>query len=167
LEPKEPKEDDFTPTIGNGKINLEPTIKKGSSAVDEVTTILGRPLNSTEELIVRAEGYSDTEYKDSKGITTKGVGQTKGNIDKPFDVVVKEHTERTKKLIDGLDDFPENLRDLMISSVYRGGLSGSPKTQEFINKGEFAKASKEFLSSEDYKKAKREGSGVAGRMEDL
>ena len=55
----------------------------------------------------------------------------------------------------------------MLSSFYRGGLSGSPKTIELINKGDFKKAAKEFLDNKEYKKSKKEGTGVANRMEEL
>ena len=55
----------------------------------------------------------------------------------------------------------------MLSSFYRGGLSGSSETIKKINKGDFIGAAKEFLDNKEYKKSKKEGTGVALRMEEL
>lgn len=64
-------------------------------------------------------------------------------------------------------DLSPELQDAAISSVYRGGLSGSPKTMQNIREGKFAEAAKEFLDNEEYRQAKESGSGVATRMEGL
>ena len=60
-----------------------------------------------------------------------------------------------------------NTQRQLISSFYRGGITGSPKTLEHIRKGEFEKASKEFLDNDEYRAAVKSGSGVAPRMENL
>jgi hypothetical protein len=54
-----------------------------------------------------------------------------------------------------------------LSSFYRGGLSGSPKTIDKINKGDFEGAAKEFLDNKEYRKSKKKGTGVHLRMEEL
>ena len=64
-------------------------------------------------------------------------------------------------------DLSPELQDEAISSIYRGGLSGSPKTMQNIREGNFADAAKEFLNNEEYRQAKKSGSGVAKRMEAL
>ena len=64
-------------------------------------------------------------------------------------------------------DLSPELQDAALSSVYRGGLSGSPKTLKNIREGKFAEAAKEFLDNEEYREAKESGSGVAARMEGL
>jgi len=64
-------------------------------------------------------------------------------------------------------DLSPELQDEAISSIYRGGLSGSPKTMQNIREGKFTDAAKEFLDNEEYRQAKKSGSGVAERMESL
>lgn len=64
-------------------------------------------------------------------------------------------------------DLSPELQDAALSSVYRGGLSGSPKTLQHIREGKFTDAAKEFLDNEEYREAKESGSGVAARMEGL
>lgn len=64
-------------------------------------------------------------------------------------------------------DLSPELQDAALSSVYRGGLSGSPKTLQNIREGKFAEAAKEFLDNKEYKEAKESGSGVAARMAGL
>lgn len=64
-------------------------------------------------------------------------------------------------------DLSPELQDEAISSIYRGGLSGSPKTMQNIREGKFADAAKEFLDNEEYRQARKSGSGVAKRMEAL
>lgn len=64
-------------------------------------------------------------------------------------------------------DLSPELQDAAISSIYRGGLSGSPKTLRNIREGKFAEAAKEFLDNDEYREAKKAKSGVAERMESL
>ena len=140
---------------------------KGKAALSKAEEIMGRPLESWEKLIIKEEGYSDKPYKDSKDVWTRGFGQTKEFFDMDIEEVLRIHKEKTERLVNNLDEYPEKLRDLMISSVYRGGLSGSKNTLDLINAGEFAKASKEFLDHKGYRKAAASGSGVATRMRAL
>jgi hypothetical protein len=87
-----------------------------------------------------------------------------------LDQEIGEKLDLVKRKIKKFDDLPAKLRIPMLSSFYRGGLSGSDKTIELINKGDFIGASKEFLDHKEYKKSKKEGSknpGVALRMEEL
>lgn len=83
---------------------------------------------------------------------------------------IGEKVERATKedmLGDKFFDLSPDLQDAAISSVYRGGLSGSPKTMQYIRDGKFSEASKEFLDNQEYRRAKASGSGVAKRMEYL
>ena len=84
-----------------------------------------------------------------------------------LDQEIGEKLKTVNRRIPSFNILPEKLRVPMLSSFYRGGLSGSPKTIELINKGDFKKAAKEFLDNKEYKKSKKEGTGVANRMEEL
>tara|TARA_R100000234_G_scaffold107231_1_gene78193 strand:+ start:1564 stop:2304 length:741 start_codon:yes stop_codon:yes gene_type:complete len=71
---------------------------------------------------------------------------------------------------DTFDALPKKLQNLILSSAYRGGITGSPKTIEMIKDGDFIGASAEFLNNAEYRKARQPGSdarGVAIRMEKL
>lgn len=82
--------------------------------------------------------------------------------------VMSTYKPRTEKLIPNLAQYPADVQGAMISSVYRGSLSGSPKTVALINAGEYEKAASEYLDNTEYRAAKLPNSGFAGvasRME--
>ena len=55
--------------------------------------------------------------------------------------------------IKNFDKFPLDVRQNLVSSWFRGSLSGSPLTLDLINAGEYEKAAKEFLRNEEYDNA--------------
>jgi GH24 family phage-related lysozyme (muramidase) len=128
---------------------------------------------------------SDVSYKKSPYYTGK-ITIGKSGIATNADLSGKSVTEETARammmksigdkarratsdsmLSDKFFDLSPELQDAAISSVYRVGLSGSPKTMQNIREGKFAEAAKEFLDNEEYRQAKKSGSGVATRMEGL
>lgn len=72
---------------------------------------------------------------------------------------------RTQKAVKRFEELPIESRTALVSSAYRGSLLGSPKTLELINAGKGEEAAAEYLRNKEYEKAKKTGSGVAGRME--
>ncbi|MEM4719637.1 MAG: LysM peptidoglycan-binding domain-containing protein [Candidatus Pacearchaeota archaeon] len=79
---------------------------------------------------------------------------------------VKIYLERTRKIFPKFDTYPLYLRRSIIDGVYRGDLSGSPKTIKLINEGKFEEASQEYLNNQEYRNAKIKGkSGIKKRME--
>tara|TARA_R110001606_G_scaffold374841_1_gene532848 strand:- start:24 stop:638 length:615 start_codon:yes stop_codon:yes gene_type:complete len=150
-----------------------PHIKEAEGNINYQTKI-GSYNPQTQEFIT---------YLDSVGVPTIGYGTTakstsgfnvkKGQriplyvADMALDQEIGEKLKTVNRRIPSFNILPENLRVPMLSSFYRGGLSGSPKTIELINKGDFKKAAKEFLDNKEYKKSKKEGTGVANRMEEL
>ena len=71
---------------------------------------------------------------------------------------------------DAFDALPRKLQNLVLSSAYRGGITGSPKTNKLIKDGDFIAASAEFLDSDEYRDALLPDAvapGVAIRMETL
>jgi hypothetical protein len=72
--------------------------------------------------------------------------------------------------VDAFDALPRKLQNLVLSSAYRGGITGSPKTNKLIKDGDFIAASAEFLNSGEYRRESQPESaapGVAIRMEKL
>ncbi len=150
-----------------------PYIKKHEGDL-EYQTKIGSYDPRTQEFIT---------YLDSVGVPTIGYGTTAKSAsgfnvkegqriplyvaDMALDQEIGEKLKAVNRRIPSFNLLPEKLRVPMLSSFYRGGLSGSPKTIKLINKGKFKEAAKEFLNNKEYKKAKKEGSGVANRMEEL
>ena len=141
------------------------------------------------KVIRRHEGFKPEAYKDSnKGKWTIGIGTLIGDGSEEaykkspyYGKVLNE--EQAKKIAEGdikakitkaegllgrdyLYSLSPDLQAQIISSVYRGGLSGSPNTQKLLKSGRFEEAAKEFLDNDEYRKAKAKNSGVAKRMEE-
>ena len=114
--------------------------------------------------------------KDEKELTI-GYGHYGADV-KPGQTITREEADilldkdiqkRMPKIIKAIPKFnnlSENLRKNIVSSWYRGSLSGSPKTIELINQGKFKEAAKEFLNNNEYRNAvERERAGIRPRME--
>ena len=127
-------------------------------------------------------------YKDSKGKWTIGVGHLIGDgsqkaLDKSgfrnktlskeqiMDLARKDSDAKIQRVLGEFGkqffDYQPETQLQIVSSYYRGGLPGSPKTLEHMAKKEYAEASKEFLDNDEYREAITTGSGVAPRMEKL
>ena len=147
--------------IPEGKAEPAAQIFHGDQAVEQVAAKEGQ-LSFIEEFTVREEGYATGDYKDEKGITTSGAGQT-GKFQKmSFKEAFAAHKAEADKAIPDLAKLPEEVQAPLYASWYRGMLSDSPKAIELINQGKYKEAADEFLDAKDY----RQGSeGVKRRME--
>ena len=113
-----------------------------------------------EEFITSGYGFYNKDNKEGGMVSEeKAMKDLKNNI--------KLKLIQTKKNIKNFDSLSNNLKKNIVSSWYRGSLSGSPKTIRLINEGKFKEASVEFLNNAEYKAAVKSGSGVAKRMEDV
>ena len=145
--------------------------------------------------LIPHEGYRSHVYKDHKGNPTIGIGHMFGpDSEKRFKAAglgdkykgcvggkcglskdeatkllsqdLKDvYVPRTKKLITNFDRLNPEAQSAAVGSVYRGGLSGSPKTLGLINQGKFKEAGKEFLNNKEYRESKKAGTGVYKRMD--
>ena len=73
--------------------------------------------------------------------------------------------EQIRKKVVNFDLYPEYLQIALFGSWFRNGLPHYPNTLRLLNEGKYHEAAVEFLDSNEYRKAKKSGSGVAGRME--
>ena len=113
-----------------------------------------------EKFITSGYGFYDKDNKEG-GM----VSEEQANKDLKNNIKLK--LIETKKNIKNFNNLSDNLKKNIVSSWYRGSLSGSPKTIKLINEGKFKQAAIEFLNNDEYKKAVKSGSGVAKRMEDV
>jgi len=116
-----------------------------------------------EEFITSGYGFYNKDNKEDGMVSEKqAIKDLKKNI--------KLKLIETKKNIKNFDSLSNNLKKNIVSSWYRGSLSGSPKTIKLINEGKFNEAAIEFLNNAEYKAAVKKGSGMSGvakRMEDV
>jgi GH24 family phage-related lysozyme (muramidase) len=146
-------------------IEVDPNkVYHGDEAVDVVEQLEGE-LSPIEEYTVREEGYQASDYQDTKGVTTSGVGQTGKYAGMTFKEAFAEHVKSANKKIPDLPNMPEEVQAALYSSWYRGMLTQSPETIKLINDGKYAEAADEFLDARDYRMSKAAGDGVAERME--
>jgi GH24 family phage-related lysozyme (muramidase) len=146
--------------------------------------------SSAFNLISKYEGFKDKPYRDNnKKKWTVGVGTLIGDgsdeayqksqfYNKTIDKATAESLAKAdiekkiglvSKLVgeDTFSAFSPELQSHLVSGAYRGDITGSPNTIAKLKGGDFSGAAKEFLDSEEYRKAAAAKSGVAKRMEEL
>lgn len=121
----------------------------GNDAIKEVERKEG-PLSNVERYIVKHEGYVKGEYLDTKGIRTKGVGQTGKWLNKSFTETFQHHEVECAKLIPMYPLLEENVRMALMSLMYRGDLQQSPKFRKLFNEGDTLAACEELLDHKEY-----------------
>ena len=138
----------------------------GQDAIKKVEESEG-PLTGPQQRIVTLEGFVPHRYKDTKGITTYGVGQTGRYIEKGFKESFKAHEKRAKKKIKEFDKLPETMQAELIQAEYRGDLGESPTAVKLFNQGKYKEAAREFLNHAEYKTYKQNGTGgnIPARIE--
>jgi GH24 family phage-related lysozyme (muramidase) len=123
----------------------------------------------TKESPVRFKtAFGDEGEKLHKHVIDGG-SLTEEQSDKLLKADIDHHVERAKKLMPNFDKYPAEHRAHLLSGVYRGDLSGSPKTLKLINDGKFKEASKEYLNNKEYRESKKLGdkSGIHKRMDEV
>ena len=123
--------------------------------------------DETSKGIVPTVGFGTTPKSSSKFNVEIGQRVPLYVASMALDQEIDEKLKVVNRRIPIFNNLPAELRIPMLSSFYRGSLSGSPKTIKKINKGDFKGAAKEFLNNKEYRKSKKEGTGVAPRMEEL
>jgi len=122
--------------------------------------------------LIEEEGFVPEVYKDDrdtvgkKPVETEGVGATAENKGKNFFTeVYPKYEERAARKVKGYTTMPQDLKNAVLSAVYRGDLG--PKTAKLLSKGQYAAAAEEYLDHAEYKKRKEKNpdDGVVKRME--
>ena len=140
-------------------------IYHGDDARKQVSKLLKRPLTELESYIVGEEGYSAGDYKDTKGITTSGVGQVGGNKGVDFPTVLSGKVDVTRGLFKNYEGLPFDLQKHLVGTVYRGNAEKKHKWVKLLNEGKYDEAADEFLDHEGYRESKKEGTGIYKRMD--
>lgn len=115
------------------------------------------PIDPITRHIIGEEGFVAGDYKDSKGITTSGVGVADPELkDKNFFTeVMPIYTERARKATKDYVKLPEAKQAAIVSMAYRG--DWGPKTRRLLAKGSFKAAAQEYLNHNEYRKGKQRG----------
>jgi GH24 family phage-related lysozyme (muramidase) len=116
--------------------------------------------------LIEEEGFVPEVYEDDVGVKTEGVGATAENKGKNFFTeVYPKYEERAARKVKGYTTMPQDLKNAILSAVYRGDLG--PKTAKLLSKGQYAAAAEEYLDHKEYKerKEKNPDDGVVKRME--
>tara|TARA_Y100001973_G_scaffold106630_2_gene185948 strand:- start:1174 stop:1776 length:603 start_codon:yes stop_codon:yes gene_type:complete len=132
------------------------------------------------------EGRPGYSYRDTAGHLTIGYGHKivpgdekilpKGAIagrtaltDKQMENLLTRDVgaklELANRLFPKFNSYNTELKGAIFDGIYRGDLSGSPKTMRLINEGKFALAAKEYLDHDGYRESLEEDTGIHERME--
>ena len=180
--PEEKNKAEVLRKMTEGKLRPEkpPTPLVGIPALNEYKKLFPEAnLTPAMEHVIVLEGFSQREYKDTKDISTIGVGLTGEYFPKPdetlHDAFMRAYADKetkARRLFDNFDTFSPELQTQIMSGVYRGDFTAGNNTVDAINLGDFRTASEQFLLnskgndlSQDYKEAKKTGSGVQYRLE--
>lgn len=125
----------------------------GENAARMVELHEGYQLTPGERRVLEVEGYVPQVYLDTKGIPTRGVGQTGEYMRKPFRESYQDHVEKARGMTHGFDLLPDYLQNEIVQSVYRGDWGMSKNTRDLLEAGLVREAAKEFLDHAEYKDA--------------
>tara|TARA_R100000008_G_C3586695_1_gene172999 strand:- start:2737 stop:3582 length:846 start_codon:yes stop_codon:yes gene_type:complete len=158
------------------------TIKQDQSMYDYIVQSEGKG----------KEGRPGYAYRDHKGYLTVGVGHliTKNDpvlrqvtgqyynavvsgrmplndnqMKQLFNIDVQSKIALARRNIRGYDKLPSYVQNAVVDGFFRGDLSGSPDTLGLMNQGNWSAAATEYLDNDEYRTSKKEGTGVAPRME--
>jgi lysozyme len=139
--------------------------------------------NKARQMLKQDEGRKTRLYKDTKGKWTIGYGHLikskselkkyKGKtlsdkeINDLLDADINSKIQIAQRLFPKFKEYNNDFKITILNGIFRGDLSGSPKTIELINKGLYKQAAKEYLDNEDYISASKPNAhdkGVAIRM---
>jgi hypothetical protein len=141
-------------------------VKSGRDAVSAIEEQEGL-LNYKQRRVAEEEGYVSVPYYDGdkygNQTVTYGVGQTGDYMDMSFKQTFKIHEQELKQIIPNYNTFPEKVQGELMQAMYRGDITGSPKTVALINAGKFSQAAKEFLNNEEYR-SKKTPKSIKNRM---
>lgn len=148
------------PTLGIGHLVTEDSFKllEDLGVPQEVITKIRAGVKTIKEQIEKGDKPEDIDV---------------GLSDEYRDALRDYHISEKRKVLQGkihhLDFLPAELQAQLIQSAYRGGITASTDTIDFINAGEWEKAADEFLQHDEYlgyiKKGKT--NSITDRMEAL
>ena len=113
-----------------------PLIKKEEGHGDEIKDSKGNVIAyknyrlGDEEHITSGYGFYDKSNRENDSVTVE-------QAEKDLRKNIKIKLEAAKKGIKNFESLSDNLKQHIVSSWYRGALSGSPLTRELINAGKF------------------------------
>lgn len=130
------------------------------------------------DYIAKNEGLRLTPYDDIKGFGTIGYGHlikegekfssiSKKQARQLFDKDLKHAVSVVKNDIGEMHwgMLPDEVQVALADMAFRTDWQLSPKAREHFKNEEYFAAGKEYLNSDEYRKSKAEGTGIAPRME--
>lgn len=83
--------------------------------------------------------------------------------------IMTTYRPRVEKMIKNFGELPADVQGALVSSAYRGAITGSPETVRLINAGEYEAAARAYVDREDYRDAqkpenKKNFGGIVKRM---
>ena len=139
----------------------------GEDAVMKVNSREGHT-TPTMNYIIHHEGFVDGDYDDTKGIKTRGVGQTGEYMNMTFKESYFAHEDKAADIIPSFHQQHPDTQKALMSLIYRGDMKSSHQWVKDFNNGEYEKAAVELLNHKEYKDlvAKGEPSGIITRLEE-
>jgi len=172
------------------KADIDPFKYDRSPSVDPSSLMAPPPklydnwIDAAAERIIQLEGFigeAEIAFPGEK-YPTVGYGKSDstvqlGDIITETDALVElkknlipKKIATAKRLFPAFDTYSPNLKIELLQGVFRGNFKAKHNSVKLINKGEWEKASKEFLDYQEYRDAQKIGSnkrGVVFRMDSI
>ena len=125
-------------------------------------------MDEIQKYVITHEGFVGGEYKDTKDITTSGVGQTGKYMGMTFKEAYGEHLNDAKAMVPKFDQLDGDRQKAIMSLAYRGDLAQSSTFRKLLNQGKYEEASIELLDHEEYLDYKKNdpSNGIVHRLEE-
>lgn len=84
--------------------------------------------------------------------------------------IMTTYKPRVEKMVKNFGDLPADVQGALVSSAYRGAITGSPAAVRLMNAGDYEGAAREYINRQDYKDAlkpenKKKFGGIVKRMD--
>lgn len=123
----------------------------GKKAISKVLEKYGKEITQEMIPLIEWEGYSEDTYYDTKGIATRGVGQTGSYADMSYPECFRIHKAKLIRYTPQLSSLPDKVQDALLVSNYRGTWGQSKRTRRLFNAGRYAEAAEEYLNNAEYR----------------
>lgn len=153
--------------------HIKPTIARNEGKRDYIyqdtkgkwTTGVGHLIGDGSLKSLNNSPFSDVERRVRGAVVQKGRRLTEDEIDKTLEGDLNRIYDSAVRLTPNWNTVSNETKEAIFDATFRGDWGLSKNTRKLFAAGKFGEAATEFLDNDDYRKSKRENTGIWKRME--